>query len=134
MEQVIALDIGEKRIGIATADSMGLAVRPYKTVLKNELFKTLESLSQEYKIVKLVIGLPKHADGNKSEQTLKVESFAEIIKEAFSHLDICFEDEILTSSAARERLLDMGIRLTEKNKGLIDMHAAAIILEQYFAE
>jgi putative Holliday junction resolvase len=133
MEQIVALDIGEKRVGIATSDTLGLGIRPYKTVLKDELIKTLEALMKEYDLIKLVIGLPKHRDGNKSEQTFKVESFTELIRERFSNLDICFEDEILTSSAAKERLLDMGVHITEKNKGLIDMHAAAIILEQYFS-
>jgi len=132
MEKIIALDIGEKRVGIAMSDTLGLAIQPYKTVLKNELVKALYQLSSEYKIVKLVIGLPKHRDGNKSEQTIKVESFAKQLQESFLDLDFHFEDEILTSSAAKERLLDMGLRITEKNKGLIDMHAAAIILEQFF--
>jgi putative holliday junction resolvase len=133
MEQIVALDIGEKRVGLATSDTLGLGIRPYKTVLKNELIKTLESLMKEYEVIKLVIGLPKHRDGNKSEQTLKVENFTEMIRERFSNLEIYFEDEILTSSAAKERLLEMGVHITEKNKGLIDMHAAAIILEQYFS-
>lgn len=132
MEKILALDIGEKRVGIAMSDTLGLAIQPYRTVLKNELIKALSDLLREYEIVKLIIGLPKHRDGNKSEQTIKVENFSKQLQESFPQLNIHFEDEILTSSAAKERLLDMGVYITEKNKGLIDMHAAAIILEQYF--
>ena len=132
MEKILALDIGEKRVGIAMSDTLGLAIQPYRTVLKNELIKALSDLLREYEIVKLIIGLPKHRDGNKSEQTIKVENFSKQLQESFPQLNIHFEDEILTSSAAKERLLDMGVYITEKNKGLIDMHAGAIILEQYF--
>lgn len=132
MEQIVALDIGERRIGIAMADTLGLAVRPYKTVLKDQILAELETLSSDYELKCLVIGLPLHRDGKKSEQTLKVEEFSQQIQENFPALEICFENEILTSNAAKERLSDLGIRVTEKNKGLIDTYAAVIILEQYF--
>lgn len=133
MEQIVALDIGERRIGIAMADTLGLVVRPYKTILKDQILAELETLSSDYEIKCLVVGLPLHRDGRKSEQTLKVEEAVQAIREKFSSLEICFENEILTSSAAKERLSDLGIRVTEKNKGLIDTYAAVIILEQYFA-
>jgi len=133
VEQIIALDIGERRVGIAMADVQGLAVRPHKTVLKEEIFAELGTLRSDYEIKLLVIGLPLHKDGKKSEQTLKVEQFSLQIQEKFPALEICFENEVLTSSAAKERLSDLGIRVTEKNKGLIDTYAAVIILEQYFS-
>ena len=87
----------------------------------------------EYNVKEIVVGLPKHKDGTESEQTQKVRDFVGKIQKFFSDLILHYENEILTSSEAKNRLKDRGIKLTEANKGLIDSEAAAIILEQFFS-
>jgi putative holliday junction resolvase len=132
MQQILALDIGDSRIGIAKADAMGILVKPYKTVKKEELFLELQALKSQYEIKTLVIGLPVCGDGELSEQALKIESFAEKLQERYPDLEICFEDERYSSKEAQARLRETGVKLTEVNKSLIDAYAAAIILESYF--
>lgn len=133
MEQVIALDVGDSRVGIAKADPMGIVIKPYKTVSKEEVFLELASLKSEYEIKSLVIGLPVCGDGELSEQALKIKDFARKIQEKYPEIDIYYEDERYSSKEAIERLKNSGVKITEKNKGLIDSYAALIILEQYFS-
>lgn len=133
MHYLIGLDIGEKRIGVAVSDGMGLGVRAHSTIDVEKFFEELPALLVEYNAKEIVVGLPKHKDGTESEQTQKVRDFVSKIVAAFPDLVLHYEDEILTSSEAKSRLKNRGVKITEANKGLIDSEAAAIILEQYFS-
>ena len=133
MHYLVGLDIGDKRIGIALSDSLGLAPRAHATVEVGKFFDYFQDLIKEHNCKQVIIGLPKHRDGSDSEQTQKVRNFVEQISTKFADLEFHFEDEVLTSSEAQSRLKSRGIKIQENNKGLIDSEAAAIILEQYFA-
>lgn len=82
---------------------------------------------------KVIVGLPKNMDGTEGEQAQKVRTKVTEIQNQFPELEIIFEDERLTSEAASEKLKAQGIKIDKENKHLIDMHAAAIILEQHFS-
>ena len=134
MNYIIGLDIGDKRIGIAISDSMGLGVRAHDTVNIENFMEFFSKLIEEYCSQEIIVGLPKHKDGTDSEQTTKVRDYVAKLAKSYPKLDFKFENEILTSSEAKSRLKERGIKLTEANKGLIDSEAAAIILEQYFSD
>ena len=130
--RVLAIDYGDSRIGLALSDIMHVIAKPYKTI-KNSSDDSVISNLQEIIINNLVgeilIGLPVTLKNNNSEQTNKVKAFIEKLSEKVS-IPIISYDERLTSVSATRSLVQQGIK-TGKNKGAIDMTAAAIFLQNY---
>ena len=133
MEQIIALDIGETRTGIAKADIEGILVKAYKTIPTENIIQEIQEIEKDFEIKTIVIGLPLNIDGSDNEQSRKIRAEAEKL-EQFGNKELVFEDEKLSSGEAVERLKARGITIKQDNKSLIDAEAAAIILEQYFGQ
>jgi putative holliday junction resolvase len=132
MPVVIGLDIGKKRTGIAKSDTMGILIKPLKTVLSENLIKELKKLEQELGIEQFVIGEPINIEtGNKDAHNFVMKMKNEISRN-FPSLKINLIDERFTSKEAQTALKNQGKKITKDNKELIDMYAAGIILEQYF--
>ena len=124
---VIALDVGEKRIGVAVADpSIAIAI-PYDTIEVDgtEVSQIAELIINE-SATTVVVGYPRNQSGEATAQTAFVELFAD--KLSGLEVDIEFQDESLTSVHAEERLKAQKKPYT---KGDIDMVAASIILQDY---
>jgi len=125
--QLVCLDVGEKRIGVAVADpSIRIAVA-FDTIEVdgNELSRIAEIVIRE-NAETIVVGYPRNQQGETTAQTAYVERFAENLQDIAKN--IVFQDESLTSVMAENRLIDMKKPYT---KGDIDAQAAAIILEDY---
>lgn len=123
----LALDVGEKRIGVAKADSMVKISIPL-TVVEVDGHE-LESLAKIIKFEEpdvLVVGYPRNQSGDATSQTLFVENFVKRIESIAPK--IVFQDESVTSIAAEDRLKMQGKPYT---KGDIDMIAASLILQDY---
>lgn len=132
LDIVLALDIGDARTGIAKSDIEGILISPFKTIETKKIVDELRVFETDYSIAKLIIGLPKNMDGSEGERVDITKRIAQHIQESFPELKIIFEDERLTSRVAEEQLKDQGIKINKSNKHLIDMQAAAILLEQHF--
>jgi putative Holliday junction resolvase len=132
VELILALDIGDTRTGIAQSDALGIFIKPLKTVLSVELDSEIKSLTEGYESCKIIVGLPKDKDGQEREQAQKTRAFAALLQEKYPNIEIIFEDEKFSSKEAESIIKSKGIKLRKDNKGLIDMYAAAILLEQYF--
>lgn len=126
-KNLLALDVGEKRIGVALADTSVRIAVPYDTIEVdgNEVLSITELIVSE-KISTLVIGYPRNQAGLATAQTAYVERFAEQFAEL--DVDIAFQDESLTSVMAEERLKN---HKRPYSKADIDAQAAAIILQDY---
>ena len=124
---VVALDVGDKRIGVAWADlSVKLPVT-YPTVeVDGRELNRLKQVIDELKATILVVGLPRNQSGATTPQTAKVHAFTERLKPL--GLKIQFQDESLTSVLAEEQLRRVGKPFSKAD---IDAHAAAIILGDY---
>lgn len=132
MEIIIALDIGKTKTGIAKSDPMGILIKPLKTVLTVDLISELETMSQEFDIPTIVIGKPINTGfGNKDSLNL-IEAETAKIKNSFPNIEVIFVNESFTSREAESILKDKGIKIQKNNKELLDMYAAAILLEEYF--
>jgi len=132
MERFLALDIGKKRIGIATCDPLLITTRSLAVVEREPEDKALEEikkLCKEYSINTVIIGLPYNMDGTIGEQAKDCQDFAKKL-EIYAKVVICYEDERLTSFEAEQILASQGKKYT-KNKGLVDMMAAELILRQF---
>jgi putative Holliday junction resolvase len=133
MSIIIGLDIGKKRTGIAKSDNLGIIIKPLKTVLTENLIQELKSLNEENNIEHFVIGEPINIEkGNNEAHEFVLKTKTEIEKN-FNHVKTTLIDERFTSKEAQAALKQQGQKITKDNKDLIDMYAAAIILEQYFS-
>ena len=131
MHKVMALDIGTKRIGIALSDYLQVIATPHSFIAREPEKKAIEEITKiakENRVEKIVIGVPINMDGTLGFQAQNCIEFSQKIL----GFDIIQEDERLTSDAAEERLRTRKVDF-RKNKGLVDMESACIILEQYLS-
>lgn len=131
MYKIMALDIGTKRIGVALSDYLLMLSNGHSCVDRTPEDKALETIlkiASENNVKKIVVGIPYNMDGTQGAQAQDCRDFASKI----IGYEIIFEDERLTSDAAEENLRAKKIDF-RKNKGLVDIESACIILEQYLS-
>jgi len=132
MGRFLAIDFGEKRIGLALSDPMKIIAKPFKTIFysnQNDLINKIALIIKDEKIEKIILGLPKGLKGNNTSQTNIVIEFYKYIKDKID-TPIVMEDERLSSVSAKKSLILQNIK-TGHNKTLIDETAAAIFLQLY---
>ena len=123
----LALDVGERRIGLAMADSQVKIAIPFGWLENDErVVVRITELVLQHDIKTIVVGYPRNQSGEPTQQTEFVESFVEQLADINLDTDIVFQDESLTSVQAEQRLAG---RI--KDKGEIDAEAASIILQDY---
>ena len=130
--RIMGLDIGDKTIGVAVSDLMGLTDQGVTTIKRVGKKKDIEAIKQiiaEKQVNKIVSGLPKNMNGTVGLQGEKVQKFCELLKEE-TNLPIEFWDERLSTVAAERSLIEGNVR-RENRKKVIDMLAAVIILQGY---
>ncbi|NCU30202.1 Holliday junction resolvase RuvX [Candidatus Saccharibacteria bacterium] len=126
-QRLLAFDVGEKRIGIAEADTSLKIAFPIGTIFVDGLeFERIKQLIAEKEPSILIVGYPRNQSGFKTQQTAIAHDFATQLRQF--RLSVEFQDESLTSVVAEERL-----KLREKpyEKADIDSEAATIILQDY---
>lgn len=127
----LALDIGEKRVGVALADSLVRIAVPYGTLDMDETTfrRDVAELVTQHDVSVIVIGYPRNQSGEPTPQTAYVEARAADLEDIDAELD--FQDESLTSVLAEDRLKAKGLPY---DKGSVDQEAAAIILQDYLEQ
>lgn len=133
--RIMGLDYGEKTVGVAVSDPLGLTAQGIETIFRkeeNKLRKTcarIEELIREYGVERIVLGLPKHMNndiGNRAEQSLE---FGEMLKRR-TGLEVVMWDERLTTVEAERTLIENKVRREDRKK-YIDKIAAVFILQGY---
>lgn len=132
--RILGIDFGEKRIGIAISDPLGLTAQGVAVIGKSETFE--EDIKELNKIIKkcggvdeILVGLPKTLAGEIGIQAQKVLEFVEALKTAFK-IPINTWDERLTTVQAERTLMEMGLSAKKRRK-VVDKSAAAYILQSY---
>ncbi len=134
----LGLDVGDKTIGVAVSDEMGIIADGVTTIervgIKKDTGKVLDYI-KEYNCDTVVIGLPLKLDGTDSPQTEKVREFRQKLENklkgsGMNHVNIEFYDERLTTVMAERVLIEADMR-RNKRKEIIDRQAAIIILQSY---
>jgi len=132
MARVMALDIGDKRVGIALSDPMKIIANPFDTLnrveIKGDVRKIVEMIKQN-DVDTVVCGLPKALNNTESLQTQKAKEFGELLA-ANTDAKVVFFDERLTTAQAERVLLEGNVR-RDKRKTVIDKLAATVILDAY---
>ena len=125
--KLIGLDVGEKRIGVAKADtSTRIAIPDCVVVVNGQEFSEIARIARTYGTKNFVVGLPRSNEGRETAQSAYVRRFANTLKQTIPGSKIYFQDESLTSVEAESRLKS---RKKSYKKGDIDTEAAAIILQ-----
>lgn len=133
--RILALDYGDKTIGVAVSDSGGSMALPLETIRRKEANKLrrslarIEELCRDYEVSLLLVGLPLAMDGSEGERAALCRQFGEKLARRCG-LPVEFEDERLSSWEADELLAEGGVP-REKRKETEDQIAAALILRSY---
>ena len=125
---VLALDVGEARVGVAVASLTARLPRPFTTLGRGPQFlDQLQKIIAAENVAQLVVGLPRNLSGGETGQTTSVKAFADTLREQLN-IPIHFQDEAVTSKQAEAELQARG---KPYQAGDIDALAATYILEDY---
>ncbi|HEU4784664.1 MAG TPA: Holliday junction resolvase RuvX [Ktedonobacterales bacterium] len=135
---ILALDVGAKRIGVATSDELGMLASPRTVIVRRSTQSALDEivrLVQAEEATLVVVGLPISFDGALHSQAQTVRRFAERLRKMLDALSVpmVYADETLSTVVAEERLRAAGVR-RERIRERVDAMAAAVILEEYLEQ
>ena len=129
--RTLAIDYGDRRIGLAISDLLGITAQPVGYITVNgdrDAIRQISGYLTQYDVKRVVLGLPKNMNGSEGERVAKTKAFSEKMKLEFPNISFDFFDERLTTVVAQRALIDMNVR---KKEGKKDMLSAAIILQGY---
>lgn len=136
--RIMGLDVGDKTVGVAVSDPLGMTAQPITTIRYDNAHSAFAGLTQfirEYEVTRIIVGLPLNMNGSEGPQAAKVRQFMENLA---SHLErkikrapeIIFWDERLSTVGAERALLEADISRAKRKK-VIDKMAAVFILQGY---
>lgn len=130
-DNLLALDVGERRIGVAVSRAGVDLATPLVTLRRSDtVLQEIQELIADNKIGGLVVGLPRGLDGQETTQTTAVRQFVQRLQNACK-MPVALQDEALTSRKAEAELVS---RARSFDKAEVDALAATYILEDYIAE
>jgi putative Holliday junction resolvase len=133
--RALAVDFGEKRIGLAVSDETGRVVVPVGVLSRKsdaQAAAVVAAAAKERGVVRIVVGHPVNADGSEGTWARRVRNFARRLHES-SGLPVDLHGEGLTTAAAERNLVDAGLGM-RRRKAVRDAEAAAVLLRDYFFE
>jgi putative Holliday junction resolvase len=130
--RLLGLDYGDRRIGVAICDELGMTARGIATVVRKNREADLAAIAEfvaRFGVEKIVIGYPLRLDGSEGIQCDKVNRFARRLESRLS-VPVIRRDETFSTKEAEELLRKIGVR-REKHRAVVDRLAACIILQGY---
>ena len=131
-KRTIGLDYGEARTGVAVSDLLGITAQGVTSISHKsdkELLEKLKPNMDEYKPIKLVIGMPLNMNATSGERVRKTKRFIHKLKEQFE-IEVETIDERLTTVASHRTMTELGMS-KDKKKNVVDMMSAVFILQIY---
>ena len=130
--RILGVDYGERRIGIAVSDELGMTARGLATIQRKNRAADLEQIDacvRRYAVERVVVGYPLRLDGSQGVQCEKVNRFIRRLEKRLT-IPVVRRDEMLSTKEAEELLRETGVR-PEKRRAMVDGIAACIILQRY---
>ncbi len=130
--RALALDVGERRVGVAISDPLGLWARPLTVIARRsrrEDYEAISRLVEEYEASCVVVGHPLSMDGQPGRQARRVERYAAGLAEQLNVPVVLWDERLSTAEA--ERLLRESGETSREFRGRVDAVAAAVILQSY---
>lgn len=141
MSRVLALDVGDRRIGLALSDPLGYTAQPLMTLRRGSLHADLKSLARvirKHSVSVIVVGLPLYASGAESPQSAKTRLFATALRDQHPGIPLHLLDERHTTDDAhllldrtRQPIRSKGVRKTRTT--IVDQVAAMLLLEAFLS-
>lgn len=132
MGRILAIDYGNKRVGLAVTDPLKIVANALDTVPAHDVLNYLAAYTAREQVEKFVVGLPKQMNGLNSESMQYIEPFVKKLKEKFPNIEVQFVDERFTSVLAHRTMLEGGLKKKDRqDKALVDRISATIILQSY---
>lgn len=132
MSQILAMDFGSKRTGIAVTDDMQIIASGLTTVATPSLLGFLEDYLKKEKVELFLIGEPKQMDATPSESENLIGRFLKKLKSKFPDVPVKRVDERFTSKMAVQAMIEGGVKKKKRqSKELIDEISATLILQSY---
>lgn len=132
MQRILAIDFGEKRIGLALTDPMQIIAKPYQTVQfqsNAHLLETLLQIIREQDVSLVILGLPIGSEGQETKKTLEVKKFGFFLEKSLP-VPMQYWDERFSTAEANSELKKMGYDFM-KAREFVDAVAASLILRSY---
>lgn len=133
--RILGLDFGTKTVGVAVSDELLLTaqgieiIRREKPTKLRQTLARIEALIEQYHVEKIVLGYPKNMNNTEGERCERTKEFKEMLEKRMG-LEVILWDERLTTVAADNAMMEMGIR-REQRKEYVDEIAAIFILQGY---
>jgi len=132
MGRVMAIDYGQKRVGIAVSDLLHISANGLTTLSVNEVFPFLEKYLVQENVETIVVGFPRQMNGKESDSMKFIRPFVAKLVQKFPQIELIYEDERFTSVLAHKTMLEGGLKKKDRqNKALVDKISATIILQSY---
>ena len=128
----MGIDYGDKRVGIALSDPLGITAQGYGTLENTggkKLFEQIVTVVKEKQVSQIVVGLPKNMDNSQGFRSEATYAFVERLK-TYTGVPVTLWDERLTTVEAHGYLNEMDVR-GKRRKAVVDTVAACLILENY---
>ena len=132
MGRIIAIDYGQKRVGIAVTDELQLIANGLTTVHVKDIFPFLAEYISKEEVACIVVGEPKDMNNNPSDASRFIEPFVNKLKKLYPAVKIDRFDERFTSKMAMEAMITGGLKKQKRqNKAMVDTISATLILQSY---
>ncbi len=130
--RILAIDFGQKRVGLAVTDTLQIIATGLTTVHSKDIFVFLEDYFKKEQVDKIIVGYPKTLNNEDSQAMEFVKPFVKKLREKFSTHEIVLFDERFTSKMAFQAMIDGGLKQkARRDKALIDKMSAVILLQSY---
>jgi putative Holliday junction resolvase len=134
MGRILAIDYGQKRIGIAVSDEMRIIATGLKTVASKDIWRFLKEYISQENVDCIVVGKPTDMQNKPSDASRFIEPFVNKLTKTYPNLKIDRYDERFTSKIAQEAMLAGGLsKKKRQDKALVDTVSATLILQSYMS-
>ncbi|CAN5920935.1 Holliday junction resolvase RuvX [soil metagenome] len=132
MGRIVALDYGNKRVGMAVTDPLQIIATPLETIHSKDVLSYLKAYFLKEEVEALVVGLPQTLAGTPTDVTSAVVGLVRKLKKEFPNLPVHTVDERFTSRMARQAMLAGGVKkMDRRDKATVDRISATIILQSF---
>ena len=129
MRRILGLDVGERRIGVALSDALGITAQGLETIERKNALVEISDLIKEYDVKKIIVGMPFNMNGSKGESARLTDDFIALLRGKVG-IEVTTVDERLTTAQGERILLEADLS-RKKRKRSIDKIAAQLILQTY---
>ena len=135
MARILAIDYGQKRVGLAVTDSLQIIATALDTIHSKDVLQYISEYVAHENVELFVVGFPKDLQNNDTDATKYVETFVKQLEKKFPNIPVEKIDERFTSKIAFRAMIDGGLKKSaRRNKAMIDKLSAVVILQSYLEQ